>query len=129
MLIESFHQTFLRYVPLLKCQIFTHTAKNVRVDSELKPINCTSVTSESTDTVFSSCIPNLYQSVLSSSGDDIVIRSVHGHTENIGAMMFELFTERNEVFFAGFSVPSYNGPVFTAREYRCWGGFNRCNCL
>ena len=38
--------------------------------------------------------------------------------------MLEIFSERDEIFFAGFSVPSDDRSVFTARKYRGWGGLD-----
>ena len=42
-LIKSLHETFLGNIPLLKCQIFTDTAKDIRIYSEFNSINSTFV--------------------------------------------------------------------------------------
>ena len=76
MLIESFHQTLLRHIPLFKGQVFAYTAKNIWIDAKLYPVDCASVALESADTIFSPHIPKLDKRVLSSSCDDIVVRSV-----------------------------------------------------
>lgn len=75
------------------------------------------------NTAFSASIPQLDKGVLSCSCDDIIIGSVHSHAQNIRSVMFNLFSERNKIFFAGLSVPSYNRAVFTARKYAF------CSCL
>ena len=76
MFIESFHQTLLRDIPLFEGQVFTYTTKNIWIHAKFYSINCTSMALKSTDTILSSNIPKLNESVLSGSGDNIIVRSM-----------------------------------------------------